>query len=214
MQRQEPTTELTADGDRGPALDQSRLRATLRLCFAPEQADSLASLVTWEARTEAEALRPVIRAARIDFASERLSSPFRRRRRMTQGERPLAPRFGLASDAALALALHLGLGLEIETLAALLGRSEHEISLALYEARQANEPAELEPCTEFVAAIGRSRNPADERTAERLAFLQHVATCSRCRPTLEATRALDDRLIGQIETYARSLPVMPKPDHR
>jgi len=208
MQRQEPTTELTT------GVDPSRLRVTLRLCFAPEQADALASLVACEASAEAEALRPVIRPARLSYGNAQLLSPLGRLRRNSDRGRPLAPRFGLSSDGALALAFHLGLGLEIETLAALLGRSAREISLALHEARQAVEPAELEPCAEFVATIGRYRDPADESTAERLAFMQHVATCGRCRPALEAARSLDERLLDVIAEHERALLPMPKSDRR
>ncbi|HEX5571194.1 MAG TPA: hypothetical protein VFX31_07405, partial [Ktedonobacterales bacterium] len=184
------------------ALDPPRLRATLRLCFAAEQADALAGRVRWEAGTAREALAPLVRPARLNYGSERLRSPIRRSK---NAGRPLAPRFGLASDSALALGLHLGLGLEIETLAALFGRSEREISLALYEARRAAEPEGVAPCGEFVAAIGRYRDPVAGSTTERLAFMQHVATCGRCRPALEAARAVDERLQAIIDAHERAL---------
>jgi hypothetical protein len=205
MHQQEPTTELTA------SVDCQRLRATLRLCFAPDVVDALVERVDWQADDTRGALAPLVRSARLIYDSERLRNLLRRSRATAP---PLAPRFGLASRSALALALHLGLGLEIEPLAALFGRSAREISLALFEARRAIEPTELEPCPEFVAAIGRYRDPAEERTVERLAFLQHVASCSRCRPALEAARAVDERLLATIEAHERALQPLPKTDRR
>jgi hypothetical protein len=207
MTHHEPisTTESKPSANGRLALDQPRLRATLRLCFAPEQADALAGRVDRDAATERETLARLIRPARLNYSSERVLSLTRHLRRTRDAERPLAPRLGLASMPALALALHLGLGLDIETLAALFRRSEHEMSLALCEARRAAEPERVTPCAEFVSAIGRYRNPAAGSIDERLAFMQHVATCSRCRPALEAARVLDERLISAIEGYERSL---------
>ncbi|HEX7102230.1 MAG TPA: hypothetical protein VF201_06265 [Nitrolancea sp.] len=214
MTRDEPISQTNSKprANGRIALDQARVRATLRLCFAAEQADALAVRVTWDADNAREALAPLVRPARLSYGSARLLSPIRRLRRTKHAERLLAPCFGLASGSALALALHLGLRLNIETLAALFGCSEREMSLALYEARRAIEPERVTPCADLVAAIGRYRDPVDESAAERLAFMQPVATCSRCRPALEAARAVDERLLMFIDAHERALPPMPKSD--
>ena len=180
-----------------------QLRATLRLGFEPEQADELASRFAPQEADLVTALQPVIRLARLSYSTARWLSLVKRGD--SAANRPLRPSVGLAAVPALELALHLGLDLDVESLGELFHRTPNDVGADLQRARQHLVKARATPCPEFVSAVGRYRDPVDDRL-ERLTYLQHVEHCERCRTSLDDARQLDDRLLAAIEQYELTEP--------
>jgi hypothetical protein len=170
-----------------------RLRATLRLCFAPAQAAALAAKLAEEEPDQVAALAPVVRAARLSYTTGRWLAPFRRRSNDVQAP-PLLPGPSLSALPALSLALHLGLDLDVETLARLFRTTTNEIGAALQQGRQEVDPTHISPCPEFGVPIGRYRDPSHDRL-KRLEYLQHLEGCQRCQLALDHAREVDDELI-------------------
>ncbi|HVB64150.1 MAG TPA: hypothetical protein VNE17_05420 [Nitrolancea sp.] len=198
---------MSASNDAASQIDPKQLRASLRLCFNPEQADSLAALMRRD-DDSARSLAPVLRSARVIFNLRRSVAPLFGRR----AEAPLRPRLGLAAEPALALAVHLGLGFDSQFLGKLFNKTIVEIGASLQQARHFVEIERTLPCVEFAPAIGRYRDLWAERS-EQIALLQHVSQCEDCRHALDIARETDARLLAIVETSVARLPA-PRPSPR
>ncbi len=84
-------------------------------------------------------------------------------------------------------------------------RAPAQIGADLYRARGYVVSASATPCPEFVSAVGRYRDPVTDRL-ERLAYLQHVESCDRCRTALNDARQADEQLLAAIEQFERAAP--------
>ncbi|HEX3722044.1 MAG TPA: hypothetical protein VHV31_04590, partial [Nitrolancea sp.] len=191
---------MSASDDAAVQIDASQLRSSLRLCFGPEQADSLAALCRRDETDPIRSLAPVIRAARTLYSLRRIVAPLVGR----QADAPLRPRFGLTAESALALALHLGLGFDSRLLGRLFNQSPADIGASLQQARRFAESERTDPCPEFASLIGRHRDLWMDRS-EQITLLQHVTICEECRHTLDVARATDARLLATIEAQASQL---------
>ncbi len=187
---------MIPDSTAANTLDRQRLRESLRLCFRLEQAAALAERLAVDEPEPAHALAPVIRLARQNFTASRWLAVLRRGKQLDDAP-PLRPRPGLPAVSALALALHLGLSLDIATLARLFHESPLEVATALQQARQYADAEHISPCPEYVAQVGRYRDPSNDRL-QRLDLLQHLESCDRCRRALDHARRTDDALLGVI----------------
>ena len=196
----------TPKAQSGVHLDQ--LRAALRLCFPPEEADRLAARVALDAADPARVLAPVVRMARLRYTTNRWLSVVSRRRTHREDRPPVHPRLNLPASSAVALALHLGLGLDIATLAHLFHMSTTTMGIAVQRARQTLQSESSMPCPEFVAAIGCYRDPPDNRAA-RLELLQHIEGCDHCQCALNQARKTDEQLLGAINQAQAGLPDAP-----
>ena len=195
---------MISEPQSGTSIDQARLRATLRLCFPPEQADALAERLLPDEFDPALALTPVLRLARLRFGTDRWLALVRPRRSTP----PLHPRPGFSSVAALGLALHLGLDLDMATLAHLFHKPAGEIAVELCRARQELDPEHLSPCSDFASQIGRYRDPVSDRLM-RLELLQHLESCARCQMALEHLKETDASLLNFIDQAERTLEPVP-----
>ncbi len=195
---------MTAD-----RIDRLRLSATLRLCFTDEQAEALSTRLVDDEIDPFRALVPVVRLARLSYATDRWLSFLKLRPKKQRTRTPLHPRLGLPTVASLVLALHLGLDLNVETLARLFRSSVSETSVALQRARQEVDPSHISPCQEFVVQIGRYRDPSHDRL-ERLDLLHHLESCERCKLALDHSRKTDDQLLTVINQAEEALPRTPE----
>ena len=192
--------DVTDPASASHAVDPPRLRATLRICFAPEQADALAARLVPDEIDAVGVLAPVLRIARLRFSTDCWLAPFK----PSRATPPLHPRPVLSPVAALGLALHLGLDLDVATLARLFHKPAGEIAVELCRARQEVDPEHLSPCPDYASQIGRYRDPVSDRLL-RLELLQHLEGCARCHLALEHARETDTSLLGYIEQSERSL---------
>jgi hypothetical protein len=192
---------MSASDDAASQIDSNQLRASLRLCFNPEQADSLAALVRPDGGDPVRSLAPVIRSARVIFSLRRAVAPLFGRHVAAS----LRPRLGLAAEPALALAIHLGFGFDSQLLGRIFNKTPVEIGASLQQARHFVEAERTTPCPEFAPLIGRYRDLWAERT-EQIALLQHVSQCEECRHALDVARETDARLLAMAEASAARLP--------
>ena len=188
--------------------DLLRLRASLRLCFPPEEADRLATRAALDAADPVRALAPIVRMARLRYTTNRWLSVVSRRRTHREDRPSLHPRLGLPADSALILAIHLGLGLDLATLVRLFHKSAADVAIAVQRARQTLDPEHAAPCPDSVAAIGRYRFPPDNRVA-RLELLQHLEGCHHCQCALNRARKTDEQLLVAINQAHAGLPDAP-----
>ena len=189
--------------DPNQLFDCNRLRATMRLCFSPTQADALVFHGATDDTSQLKSLESVVRLARLRYTTDRWLAPFKR----VIGHQPplsLRPRPGLSTVSALALSLHLGVGLDIETLSRLFRKSTIDISVMLLCARRKFDLECPMPCPEFASAIGRYRDPGDDRTT-RVTLLQHLEGCNRCRKALDQARKTDEQLLVGINQAEKRL---------
>ncbi len=183
-----------------PSLDVDRVRATLRLCVDPGQADRLTALLQTDT-VDPASLAPVMRAALVLFESAR----WRERTRRGVAARPiLGPRRGLSGSAALALTFHLGLAMTCADLAMITGRTRERVGDDLTKARRVIAPQMAAPCQEFASLIGRQRDPVAERD-EALSLMLHLGQCDRCRQALDRARDVDERVFKEFGAVRATL---------
>ena len=189
-------------GDNAPAIDQSRLRAALRLMVDGASADRIV------AKAGSESAERTIKSVARDTGWEWRISRLRLRRASRPHraeEQPLGPGSGAAARGALALALHLGLGLSLESIAHATSTSSDQLGSELYQARLALEPGITPACGKFVSAIGRYRDGSLD-IAARASLIQHAQHCHACRTALNRFQILDARLLDRIEQEQAALP--------
>ena len=192
---------MRASDDAASKIDPKQLRASLRLCFSAEQADSLAALLRSDEDDPVRSLAPVVRSARVIYGLRRTVAPLFGR----HAEAPLRPRLGLPAEPALALAFHVGLVFDSDLLARIFRTTNVEIGASLQQARHFVESERTTPCAEVAPSIGRYRDLWAER-GEQIALLQHVSQCEECRHALEVARDADAGLRARVEESINRLP--------
>src|SRR5918911_1340273 len=81
--------------------------------------------------------------------------------------------------------------------------SEERLRELYARALEAREPAQREQCPPPEALLALARREGPE--AERLATLDHVMACARCRPEFDLLRAIDSAGAGEGEAR-RAVP--------
>ena len=187
--------------------DGRRLRAALRLVFAPDPADRLAAVALADDDRD-RGLQAAARAAEQRYALARLLRRFQPRSDPLSARPPLGPHIAAPARGAVDLALHVGFGLDAEALADLAADTPERVGELLLQARRAAGPAPMAACPELASALGRHRDRALD-VGSRAALFHHVRECPACADALMASEAVDADLLQRTQAMAGDLPPLP-----
>ncbi len=186
------------------ALDERRLRASLRLVLPAARADIAAERIL-----NSDDSLSALSSLANDLSRERFVS-------RVAGRLPLGHRLArstshyhlpdaVSTRSFLALLAHVGCEVDGERLEDAFAIDSQELGIELLSARSAFSPHPISVCRETGWIVGRYRDRG-LASDERLRLLSHARTCDVCRVAIEQAQSADAVLLSEIERVLERLP--------